>query len=36
MTNFYYLGSLASSSPALADKSKKSRGNNENAEKYVN
>ena len=33
MTKFYYLESLASSSPALADKSKKRGGNN--AENYV-
>ena len=34
MTKFYYLGSVASSSPALADKSKKREGNN--ADNYVN
>ena len=34
MTKFYYLGSVASSSPALAGKSKKKEGNN--AENYAN
>ena len=34
MTKFYYLGNVASPSPALADKSKK-RGEN-NAENYAN
>ena len=34
MTKFYYLGSVASSSPALPDKSKKRGGNN--AENYAN
>ena len=34
MTKFYYWGSVVSSSPALADKSKKRGGNN--AEDYAN
>ena len=34
MTKFYYLGTVASSSAALADKSKKRGGNN--TENYAN
>ena len=34
MTKFYYLGSVASSSPVLADKNKNRGGNN--AENYAN